>query len=78
MENMSKNKDKGTTEGSSMLVDLKVWKEALVGEMRWMMRGELEQLHERLDQVKMHDKYVGGRGFRLEMKLMTTTGMIMT
>ena len=49
---MSENRDKGTTEGSSMLADLKVWKEALLGEMRRMMRGELEQLHERLDQVE--------------------------
>ncbi|TXG53755.1 hypothetical protein EZV62_019011 [Acer yangbiense] len=32
--------------------DLKLWKEALVGEMKRMMRGELEQLHERLDQVE--------------------------
>ena len=49
---MSDNKDKGTTEDSSIPVDLKNWKEALVGEMRRMMRGELEQLHEPLDQVE--------------------------
>ena len=51
-ENMSDNKDKGTTEESSIPVDLKLWKEALVGEMRRMMKGELDQLHERLDQVE--------------------------
>ncbi|KAK0572561.1 hypothetical protein LWI29_033492 [Acer saccharum] len=49
---MSDNKDKGTTEESSIPVDLKLWKEALVGEMRRMMKGELDQLHERLDQVE--------------------------
>ena len=49
---MSDNKDKGTTEDSSIPADLKNWKEALVGEMRRMMRGELEQLHERLDKVE--------------------------
>ncbi|KAK0585664.1 hypothetical protein LWI29_032035 [Acer saccharum] len=49
---MSDNKDKGTTEESSIPVDLKLWKEALVGEMRRMMKGELDQLHECLDQVE--------------------------
>ncbi|KAI9154064.1 hypothetical protein LWI28_020487 [Acer negundo] len=48
---MSENKDKGVTDDSSITADLKLWKEALVGEMRRMMRGELEQLHERLDQM---------------------------
>ena len=51
-ENMSKNKDKGTTEDSSIPADLKNWNKALVGEMRRMMRKELEQLHERLDKVE--------------------------
>ena len=55
--------------------------------MTRMMRGELEQLHERFDQMentciknshKLFHKYVGGREFQLEMKLMITTGMIMT
>ncbi|TXG53753.1 hypothetical protein EZV62_019009 [Acer yangbiense] len=49
---MSGNKDKGTTDDSSIPVDLKLWKEALVGEMKWLMREELEHLHERLDQVE--------------------------
>ncbi|KAI9180375.1 hypothetical protein LWI28_004199 [Acer negundo] len=49
---MSENKDKGITDDSSIPADLKLWKEALVREMRRMMRGELEQLHERLDQVE--------------------------
>ena len=49
---MSGNKDKGSTEDSSIPADIKLWKEALVEEMRRMMRGELEQLHERLDQVE--------------------------
>ena len=49
---MSDNKDKGTTEDSSIPADLKNWNKALVGEMRRMMRKELEQLHERLDQVE--------------------------
>ena len=49
VENMSANRDKSTTDDSSIPADLKLWKEALVGEMRQMMRGELEQLHERLD-----------------------------
>ena len=51
-ENLSENKDKGSTEDSSIPADIKLWKEALVEEMRRMMRGELEQLHERLDQVE--------------------------
>jgi hypothetical protein len=51
-ENMSGNKDKGTIDDSSIPVDLKFWKEALVEEMRWMMRGELEHLHVCLDQVE--------------------------
>ncbi|KAK0578166.1 hypothetical protein LWI29_006167 [Acer saccharum] len=50
--NMSGSKDKGTTEDSSIPVDLKIWKEALVGEMRQLMREELEHLYERLDQVE--------------------------
>ncbi|KAK0601078.1 hypothetical protein LWI29_021103 [Acer saccharum] len=49
---MSGSKDKGTTEDSSIPVDLKIWKEALVGEMRRLMREELYHLHERLDQVE--------------------------
>ncbi|KAK0602129.1 hypothetical protein LWI29_030609 [Acer saccharum] len=49
---MSRSKDKGTTEDSSIPVDLKIWKEALVGEMRQLMREELDHLHERLDQVE--------------------------
>jgi hypothetical protein len=49
---MSDNKDKGLTEDSSIPADLKNWKEALVGDMRRMMRGELEHLHERLDKVE--------------------------
>ena len=49
---MSGNKDKGTADDSSILADLKLWKEALVGEMRRMMRGELDQLHESLEQVE--------------------------
>ena len=49
---MSGNKDKGTTDDSSIPAALELWKEALVGEMRRMMRGELEHLHERLDQVE--------------------------
>ncbi|KAK0589150.1 hypothetical protein LWI29_010355 [Acer saccharum] len=49
---MSGNKDKGTTDDSSIPMDLKLWKEALVGEMKWVMREELEHLHERLDQVE--------------------------
>ena len=49
---MSKNKDKGTTDNSSIPMNLKLWKEVLVEEMRWMMRGELEHLHEHLDQVE--------------------------
>ncbi|KAK2649529.1 hypothetical protein Ddye_017018 [Dipteronia dyeriana] len=49
---MSINKDKGTTEDTSIPVDLKIWKEALVREMRQLMREELEPLHECLDQVE--------------------------
>ncbi|KAK3221901.1 hypothetical protein Dsin_008926 [Dipteronia sinensis] len=49
---MSGSKDKGTTEDSSIPMDLKIWKEALVGEMRRLMREELELLHESLDQVE--------------------------
>ncbi|KAK2649247.1 hypothetical protein Ddye_016736, partial [Dipteronia dyeriana] len=49
---MSINKDKGTTVDTSIPVDLKIWKEALVREMRQLMREELEPLHECLDQVE--------------------------
>ncbi|TXG53754.1 hypothetical protein EZV62_019010 [Acer yangbiense] len=49
---MSGNKDKGITDDSSIPVDLKLWKEALEGEMKWLMREELEHLHECLDQVE--------------------------
>ena len=49
---MSGNQDKRTTDDSSIPADLKLWKEALVGEMRQMMRRELGQLHERLDQAE--------------------------
>ncbi|KAI9195068.1 hypothetical protein LWI28_011352 [Acer negundo] len=49
---MSENKDKGVNDDSSIPANLTLWKEALVGEMRRMMRGELEQLHEHLDQVE--------------------------
>jgi hypothetical protein len=52
VENMSRNKDKSTTNDSFILADLKLWKEALVEEMRRMMMGELKHLHERLDQVE--------------------------
>ena len=52
VENMSGNKDKGNTDDSSILAALELWKEALVGEMRRMMKGELEHLYERLDQVE--------------------------
>ena len=34
VENMSGNKDKGTTDDSSIPAALELWKEALVGEMR--------------------------------------------
>jgi hypothetical protein len=47
---MSGNKDKGTSGFKAL--DLKLWKEALVEEMRQMMRRELEHLHEHLDQVE--------------------------
>ncbi|KAK3193238.1 hypothetical protein Dsin_024548 [Dipteronia sinensis] len=50
--NMSGSKDKGVTEDSFIPVDLKIWKEALVGEMRRLMREGLEPLHEYLDQVE--------------------------
>ena len=49
---MSENKDIGVTDDSSIPADLRIWKDALVGEMRRMMRGELDQLHERIDQVE--------------------------
>ena len=39
---MFENKDKGTTDDSSIQADLELWKEALVGEMRRIMRGQLE------------------------------------
>ena len=84
---MSDNKDKGVTDDSSIPADLRIWKEALVGEMRRMMRGELDQLHERLDQVEnsraeqpqsIPQARRREREFRLEKKLMTIMGMIMT
>jgi hypothetical protein len=38
-KNMYGNKDKGTTDDSSIPVDIKLWKEALVEAMKWIMRG---------------------------------------
>jgi hypothetical protein len=56
-KNMYGNKDKGTTDDSSIPVDIKLWKEALVEAMKWIMRGggggELEHLHERF-KWRMH------------------------
>ncbi|KAK2661420.1 hypothetical protein Ddye_007953, partial [Dipteronia dyeriana] len=48
----SDNKDRGATEDSSNLMGSKLWMESLVSEMRRMMKGKLEHLHERLDQAK--------------------------
>ena len=65
---------------------LKICKiQALMGEMRRMVRVELEQIHERLDQVEntraiSHNpfpKHVGGIELQLEERLMTIIGMSM-
>ncbi|GMN64820.1 hypothetical protein TIFTF001_033906 [Ficus carica] len=46
------NNSKNTTEGTTGAADPKLLMEAMMGEMRRMLRGELEQLHERVDQIE--------------------------
>ncbi|GMN73211.1 hypothetical protein TIFTF001_053659, partial [Ficus carica] len=46
------NNSKNTTEGTTGAVDPKLLMEAMMGEMRRMLRGELEQLHERVDRIE--------------------------
>ena len=49
---MSDNKDKNTFGNASKVVDLKFLTEALMSEMRRVLRAEMEQVHERIDQVE--------------------------
>ena len=46
------NNSKNTTEGTAGAADPKLLMEAMMGEMRRMLRGELEQLHERVDRIE--------------------------
>ena len=49
---MSDNKGKNTFGNASKVVDLKFLTEALMSEMRRVLRAEMEQVHERIDQVE--------------------------
>ncbi|PON49363.1 hypothetical protein PanWU01x14_230430 [Parasponia andersonii] len=49
---MSKNQEKSTNEEVQQQAVLNLQMQALMGEMRWMMRAELEQIYERLDRVE--------------------------
>ena len=49
---MSDNKDKNNFGNASEEIDLKFLMEALMGEMRKVLRVEMEQVHERIDQVE--------------------------
>ena len=46
------NSSKNTTEGTNGVTDPKLLMEAMMGEMRRMLRGELEQLHEKVDRIE--------------------------
>ena len=46
------NNSKNTADGTSVAADPKLLMEAMMGEMRRMLRGELEQLHERVDRIE--------------------------
>ena len=49
---MSNNQEEDTTEGSRQPVAPNLQMQALLGEMRRMLRVELEPIHERLDRVE--------------------------
>ena len=49
---MSGSKDKGPVDEPNFPPDMKLWREALVGEMRRMLRRELEPINDRLDKVE--------------------------
>ena len=49
---MLDNKDKNTFKNASKEVDLKFLMEALIGEIRRVLRAEMEQVHERIDRVE--------------------------
>ena len=49
---MSDNKDKNNFGNASEEIDLKFLMEALMGEMRKMLRAKMEQVHEWIDQVE--------------------------
>ena len=49
---MSYNKDKNTFRNALEEVDLKCLTEALIGEIRRVLRAEMEQVHERIDRVE--------------------------
>ena len=49
---MSDNKDKNNFGNASEEIDLKFLMEALMGEMRKVLRAKMEQVHEWIDQVE--------------------------
>ena len=51
-KNKSNNKDKSTFKNASEEVDLKFLMEALMGEMRRVLRAEMKQVHKRIDQLE--------------------------
>ncbi|CAA2955075.1 Hypothetical predicted protein [Olea europaea subsp. europaea] len=50
--NMSDDKNTNTSRDASRKVDLKFLMEALIREMRTLLRAKMEQVHERIDQVE--------------------------
>ena len=82
---MSHNLERNTNEEDQSAVTQNLQIQALMGEMKRMMRAELELIHEHLDQVKnTHSgqqqpfpKHVGEEELQLEERLMTIIGMSM-
>ena len=52
LANMSDNKDKNNFGNASEEIDLKFLMEALMGEMRRVLRAEMKQVHKRIDQLE--------------------------
>ncbi|GMN24020.1 hypothetical protein TIFTF001_045828 [Ficus carica] len=46
------NNSKNTTEGTTGAADPKLLMEVMMGEMRRLLKGQLEQLHERVDRIE--------------------------
>ncbi|KAB1219945.1 hypothetical protein CJ030_MR3G022821 [Morella rubra] len=49
---MSHNSGKSVSDDATTLADPKVFMEAMVSEMRRMMKFEMEQVHERIDRME--------------------------